>query len=117
MGLMAVALQSSKQAVQLTQSGKIVQSVSSHLLQAEYTNLTSLSSSPVWSYDYEGVDLGVSGSGAGPEHYKMTATPNGGVKLPGATGPNANIMSFKLVTKTPDGSAVTNVVSVADTGY
>jgi len=117
MGLMAVALQSSKQAVQLTQSGKIVQSVSSHLLQAGYTNLTSLSSDPTWSYDYEGIDRGVANSGAGQEHYTMTATPNVGVQLPGATGPNTNIMSFKLVTKTLDGSTVTNVVSVADTGY
>lgn len=124
MGLMTVALQSSKQAVQITQSGKIVQAVSSHLLQAGYDNLAALdgqsgANAPSWAYDYDGVE---SNQTENPEYFTTRAIGRVGLLLPGATAPNTNIMRFQLVTA-PEGrtpgqlGSITNVVTVADTGY
>lgn len=113
MGLMAVSLQSSRQAVQITHAGKLVQGVSSHLLQAEFTNVTN--ASPKWEYDYEGV---VS-TNAATKYYTLEASPSLGLLLPGASQANSNIVRFKIVTKTTRSNelAVTNVITVADTGY
>jgi uncharacterized protein (TIGR02598 family) len=113
MGLMAVSLQSSRQAVQITQTGKLVQGVSSHLLQAGFTNLTN--ASPNWDYDYEGV---VS-TNNNTKYYSLKATPLPGIVLPGSGQTNTNFIRFKIVTSTirTNEPAITNILTVADTGY
>lgn len=116
MGLLVVAQKSAKDAIELTQAGKIVQAVGSQLLQSSFTNLRSLTTNPQWSFDYEGNDRSQTNALVGTEYFKTVATPSVGILLPGAAATNTNILRFQVVTAM-SGRTITNSISVPNAGY